>query len=202
MMGKYLYRVLWLLATSISLYAFDKLVLALNTEGSTTFMCLGSSSLNAADKESSSLSPLFFIFWAVIFSPLIEEYLFRYLIIGRLRKYMPVYIAILISTLLFTALHTQYWINGWEMREVLLITLSGVVYGYVFIARNSIFDSIIVTTTNAIVLMPKQAINNLCGVWSNELVYGALSLIVAVVAFAILAILQRSKPTAIKALID
>lgn len=185
MFGRHSFRRLLLLfAVSALSYIFGRLVIALNVEDETTFVCLGTVSLSTFDNEQAKYIGALFFLWAIVFSPLIEEYVFRHLIIRKLKKYMAVHVAIIISTLLFTILHTQHWIDGWAIREMLLVALSGLMYGYIFSVRDNMWDSYFVhASANALILLPKQTLADVCSNLSNQFVYGIATFLVVCTIF-------------------
>lgn len=66
-----------------------------------------------------------------IMGPLVEELVFRKLLFGFFRKYLPVFVAILLQALLFGLLH----INSFTLLEVINVIphfLTGILYGFVY----------------------------------------------------------------------
>lgn len=94
--------------------------------------------------ESSNLlvagSPAAIIISTMIMAPLIEELIFRGLVISRLRKAVPAWAAIVITALLFGLMHGQIL---WTTYTFVL----GVVFGIVAVKTDSIVSSILVHMT-------------------------------------------------------
>lgn len=72
-----------------------------------------------------------------IAAPLIEEILFRGLILGELRKHLPIPVAIVIQGILFGALHMNF-------TQFLYAAPLGILFGVVFIWTRSIWATIII----------------------------------------------------------
>lgn len=70
----------------------------------------------------------YFAFYA-LFVPVFEELLYRALIIGRLLRFLPPWLALVVSTLLFAAGHSSWVLSG----------LSGLAYGLLYLRFRSLW---------------------------------------------------------------
>lgn len=92
----------------------------------------------------------------VSIQPLVEELVFRKMIIDRLSKH-SYWIGVLVSTLVFTAMHYQFWYTVVDLRSLKSIAVLGVCLAICYSARKSVFDSFIVHFTyNGLILLPKE----------------------------------------------
>lgn len=84
---------------------------------------------------------LWAFFTACVSAPILEEVLFRGLLIGYLRKSYSVGVSIVISSVMFGLLHG----TG---QQAVAATVSGVILGMVFVRSSSIFSTIILHSMN------------------------------------------------------
>jgi membrane protease YdiL (CAAX protease family) len=172
-------RVVMLAIIAGAAYAISRLVMAFNTEGNTTFLCLGT-------VDATGLGGLIVVISSIALSPLFEEYVFRKLLITWLSKYVFLNVAVLLSALLFATLHLQHWVDGIKLRDLLSIFIAGIVYGYVYLSRRSFFDSFLVHAfKNSLILIPKESLAQYCDVLTNTSVLTIALVLISLVILSI-----------------
>lgn len=98
-------------------------------------------SMNAANKNIGNGSSLGVILIAVVAAPLIEEILFRGIVFQSLRKVIPIWLAILISSVLFGAYHMN-------MVQAVYATFMGMVAAIIYEKKNNLVYPILVHFAN------------------------------------------------------
>lgn len=112
---------------------------------------------------------------AVIFQPIIEECFFRHLLINFARKYVNKWLALLFSSIVFVAAHSQIWKSPISYSSVLLIFFVGLIAGLFYLLRDSIIDSSLIHIgSNAIILIPKNFDPNPCAQLSDSSIISLL----------------------------
>lgn len=97
---------------------------------------------------------------AIIFSPLIEEYFFRYFIIGYCFK-KRLFFGLLISSFLFSSAHMVYYGLTLTLTHYLLIFLFGLFLGFIYIykSKNIIYPLMIHAIVNLLMIFKSHSIN-------------------------------------------
>ncbi|WP_255303453.1 CPBP family intramembrane glutamic endopeptidase [Bacillus wiedmannii] len=91
----------------------------------------------------------FLIVNIVIFAPIMEEILTKKIILDTLRKRTNVYIACLITSLVFALLHM-------ELASVIPYTLAGLVYAFLYVKTDRLIVPIVVhMTINTLAILMK-----------------------------------------------
>ncbi|ESA37592.1 abortive infection protein [Leptolyngbya sp. Heron Island J] len=88
-------------------------------------------------QESDSVALLLFFLTAAVAAPLFEEVLFRGFLLPSLTRYMPVWSAILLSSLIFAAAHLS-------LSEVLPLTLLGTILAWVYARSRNLLSPMLI----------------------------------------------------------
>lgn len=81
-----------------------------------------------------------FLFTAAIAAPVFEEILFRGFILPSLTRYMPIWGAIGVSSLIFSVAHLSF-------SEVLPLTVLGAILGFAYVRSQNLLSSILLHST-------------------------------------------------------
>ncbi|MGF1495415.1 MAG: lysostaphin resistance A-like protein [Elainellaceae cyanobacterium] len=87
-------------------------------------------------EEGDPLSLGIFFFTAAIAAPIFEEFLFRGFLLPSLTRYVPVWGAVVLSSLIFALAHLS-------LSEVLPLTVLGMVLGFVYVRSRSLLSSML-----------------------------------------------------------
>jgi hypothetical protein len=93
-----------------------------------------------------SKSPIFTIFLTIVLGPLLEEIVFRLIGITLLDKFLPLIIALVLTSVAFGLAHNQFPLN-------LISGIMGVVLGYVYIKHGVVASFITHGLQNGVVLI-------------------------------------------------
>ncbi|MDO5633598.1 MAG: type II CAAX endopeptidase family protein [Micrococcus sp.] len=108
----------------------------------------------ALEAMSTAAPPLLMIIMTVLFAPLVEEYLFRHLLVGKLSRYLNVWVCGVVSIVLFASLHfmsTGFRFNPLEMVPYLTLA-TAITVSYILFHRSFAFAVILHMVNNAIAL--------------------------------------------------
>ncbi len=81
-----------------------------------------------------------FLFTAAVAAPVFEEILFRGFLLPSLTRYMPIWGAIALSSLIFSAAHLSF-------SEVLPLTVLGAILGFAYVRSQNLLSSILLHST-------------------------------------------------------
>ena len=115
-----------------------------------------------------------------IVAPIAEEYLMRALVLGRLRRFMPVWAAILVQAVLFGVIHMN-------VLQGIYAAILGILLGILYVKHNSLTTCITmhIVINSMSTLLPAE----LGADWNPA----AIGIISAVVVFGVLFILVKQK---------
>ena len=115
-----------------------------------------------------------FVLANVIIAPIIEETLFRFLILERLRRYGDVF-AVLASAFMFSMLHASFTNYAYSF-------VSGIVYGFLAVYTGSMLSPLIIHILNnaisvVLVLLEQTVSKQLC-----DLIYTSILVVISVIS--------------------
>jgi membrane protease YdiL (CAAX protease family) len=115
-----------------------------------------------------------------IVAPIAEEYLMRALVLGRLRRFMPVWAAVLVQAVLFGVIHMN-------VLQGIYAAILGILLGILYVKHNSLTTCITmhIVINSMSTLLPAE----LGADWNPA----AIGIISAVVVFGVLFILVKQK---------
>ena len=90
-----------------------------------------------SSKDVVEVNKIILIISSVIVGPFIEEILFRYILLGNLKKFNSKIISIILGSLIFSLMH-----NG--IINIVYTFLLGLILGVIYLKKGKITDSIIV----------------------------------------------------------
>lgn len=131
--------------------------------------------------ESITMAPIWMQLITVgIVAPVAEEYLMRALVLGRLRRFMPVWAAVLIQAVLFGVIHMN-------VLQGIYAAALGILLGYLYVKYNSLTTCIAmhIVINSMSTLLPAEF-----GADWNPAVLGIIS---AVIVFGVLFVIARQK---------
>jgi membrane protease YdiL (CAAX protease family) len=170
-------RVAQLLGIAISTYLGVRLLGALDWTTAHK-LCLSATQGASASANGSSVLT---IVDACLLSPIVEEYVFRKWLIGRLARHLPSPGALLASAFLFAAAHLAVY--GPDMGRELPLFALGMVLGAVYIRSGDVRHSIAVHMMfNTIVIYPKHEFST-CIDLSPLAGFSAASIFIALLLF-------------------
>jgi membrane protease YdiL (CAAX protease family) len=121
----------WLLATFLMLIAEDAITTFSTIEEIPSFM------MNITYPN--NLSKVLLVLGVAFFAPILEEVIFRgFLLKGLSNSFLGVWGAIIISSFVWSSVHFQY-----ELVYLVMIFVTGLVFGYAKVKTNSLFIPII-----------------------------------------------------------
>ncbi|MCV2367884.1 CPBP family intramembrane glutamic endopeptidase [Roseateles oligotrophus] len=155
---QYFNRYIALVVAALLLYMAMRLLLPLLPNGHLTeFLLCTNSRLTEWDQKVPAT--ILGLLIAVLVSPIIEEYIFRKCLLTALVRKMHWAYAAFISSMLFTAGHSQYIINYFDPGNLLAVWIAGMVYAIIYLKRNSLLDSFLShASLNIFILIPKEEI--------------------------------------------
>lgn len=106
------------------------------------------------NSNSSNINMFILLISSGIIGPILEELVFRKLIIDKLLKFNSLYKTIIISSLVFSLLHIN-------QLKIIYTFIVGIIYGFVYIKRKNIMDSIIIHSISNMVVLLITNFNNL-----------------------------------------
>ncbi|MBO3304336.1 CPBP family intramembrane metalloprotease [Clostridium perfringens] len=89
--------------------------------------------LISTQKYITGLTSIFYYITTIIIGPLNEELIFRNILIGNLKKYIPTMITLIISSILFGLIHIH---SSSELIQVLPYIGSGLIFGLIYWKSN------------------------------------------------------------------
>lgn len=91
--------------------------------------------LNEVENSSGSLTPVLFICMCIL-TPIVEEILFRRIIYGGFRNICPAWLAVIVTSLIFSAVH--FFVKGFVSLFIM-----GVMFNLIFLFRKNLWASIL-----------------------------------------------------------
>jgi membrane protease YdiL (CAAX protease family) len=84
-------------------------------------------------------TPLYFLIFTFLIAPINEEIFFRGFLLSKIGKYLGIAAGIILSALIFAALHVSYL----SISEFAAALFFGLIAGYVFVKTKSLYASIV-----------------------------------------------------------
>lgn len=142
------WKVLLLPGTWLACILVNVLVLSLIGRAQT------SANQAALEEMTTQASPLLMLLMTVVAAPLVEEYLFRHLLVGKLSRHVNVWVCAVLSVLAFTLLHfLGAGLHFDPVEAVPYLTLAvALTVSYILLGRSLAYSVLLHMTNNAIAL--------------------------------------------------
>ncbi len=136
----------------------------------------------------SPLSVILYFFTVAVIPALVEEFAFRGVILGSLRKYSDA-LAVVVSAGLFALMHGNF-------VQIPFAFIGGLVFGFVVVKTNSLLPSIIIHFLNngLSVLLDVLSNNGDGAFYGTNLFWNLLLLLLVLVSAVLIAVITRRKP--------
>ncbi|MBQ8869256.1 MAG: CPBP family intramembrane metalloprotease [Oscillospiraceae bacterium] len=149
---------------------------------------------SATAAPNGALATVIFVLSHAVLAPILEETLFRFLILERLRRYGDVF-AVLVSAFLFMLLHSSFFSFAYAF-------VAGIIFGFLAVFTGSLLCPLILHALNNLISVAMILLEGRLTSEQIDLIYIGLLAVMAVISVCALLLLQKSNDGAFRLTFD